>query len=129
MAGRGVSRAPHLAQIAGPGSPRWYDIRMPELILTARRVGDHESRTEEYELTYSLGEDASRELQVKYQAARAYEINAALDAAVEASREVIAKAYPEARQPTDERLSQFAWRTIQASKYEAGEPVVSRIEL
>jgi hypothetical protein len=102
---------------------------MPELILTARRVGDHESRTEEYELTYSLGEGASRDLMVKYQAARAYEINAALDAAVEASRSVISETYPEARQPTDEKLSQFAWRTIQSSKYEAGEPVTSRLEV
>lgn len=102
---------------------------MPELILTARRVGDHESRTEEYELTFSLGEEASRDLEVKYQAARAYEINAALDAAVETSRSVISEAYPETRQPTDEKLSQFAWRTIQSSKYEAGEPVTSRLEV
>lgn len=102
---------------------------MPELILTARRVGDQESRTEEYDLTYSVGEETSRKLHVKYQAARAYEINAALDAAVEASRGVIAEAFPEARQPTDERLSQFAWRTIQSSKYEAGEPVTSGLEI
>lgn len=102
---------------------------MPELILTARRVGDHESRTEEYELTYSVEDRVSRDLMVKYQAARAYEINAALDEAVEASRSVISEAYPETRQPTDERLSQFAWRTIQSSKYEAGEPVSSRLEI
>jgi hypothetical protein len=116
-------------KIAGPGYPRWYDVRMPELILISRRVGDHESRTEEYELTYSAGDGASRGLRVKYQAARAYEINAALDAAVEASRGVITEAFPDARQPTDERLSQFAWRTIQSSKYEAGEPVTSRLEI
>jgi hypothetical protein len=102
---------------------------MPELSLTARRVGDHESRTEEYELTCSVGDGAGRDLTVKYQAARAYEINAALDAAVEASRGAISEADPELRQPTDEKLSQFAWRTIQSSKYEAGEPVTSRLEL
>lgn len=79
-------------------------------------------------MTYSVG-DASRELRVKYQAARAYEINAALDAAVETSRSVISEAEPELRQPTDEKLSQFAWRTIQSSKYEAGEPLTSRLEL
>ena len=101
---------------------------MPDLTLTARRVGDHESRTEEYELTYSVGDGTSRGLRVKYQAARAYEINAALDAAVEASRSVISEACPDARQPTDEKLSQFAWRTLQSSKYEAGEPVTSRLE-
>lgn len=110
-------------------SPGWYDACMPELILTVRRVGDHESRTEEYEMSYSIGNGASRELKVKYQAARAYEINAALDAAVEVSRSVISEEKPDLRQPTDERLSQFAWRTIQSSKYEAGEAVTSRLEL
>jgi hypothetical protein len=102
---------------------------MPELILTTRRIGDHESRTEEYEMSCSVDETYRRELQVKYQAARAYEINASLDAAVEASREAISAAHPELRQPTDEVLSQFAWRSMQSAKYAAGEPVTSRLDL
>ena len=102
---------------------------MPELILTTRRLGDYESRTEEYELSYSVDDVARQGLRVKYQAARAYEINAALDAAVETSREAISEAHPDLRQPTDEALSQFAWRAMQSAKYEAGEPVTSRLEL
>ena len=47
---------------------------MPTLICAARRIGDQESRTEEYELRFSAGEAPPRILQVKYQAARAYEI-------------------------------------------------------
>lgn len=102
---------------------------MLELILTTRRVGDYESRTEEYEMSYSVGEATRRALRVRYQAARAYEINAALDAAVEASREAISEARPDLRQPTDEALSQFAWRSMQSAKYETGEPVTSRLDL
>ncbi|HEX5974729.1 MAG TPA: hypothetical protein VFY57_06180 [Rubrobacteraceae bacterium] len=102
---------------------------MPELSCAARRVGDLESRTEEYEMSYAVEGAQPRGLRVKYQAARAYEINAALDAAVETSRSVISKAYPETRQPTDEKLSQFAWRTIQSAKYERGEPLTARLQL
>lgn len=102
---------------------------MPDLILTIRRLGDYESRTEEYALSYSVDDVVRRELRVKYQAARAYEINAALDAAVETSREAISEAHPGLRQPTDEALSQLAWRAMQSAKYEAGEPVTSRLEL
>jgi hypothetical protein len=102
---------------------------MPELSCTVRRVGDHESRTEEYELLYAVGDAAPRGLRIRYQAARAYEINAALDAAVEAARSAISEAYPDLPQPTDETLSQFTWRTIQSAKYEEGEPETSRLEL
>ena len=56
---------------------------MPELSCTVRRIGDLESRTEEYEMSYAVEGATPRGLRVKYQAARAYEINAALDAAVE----------------------------------------------
>jgi len=102
---------------------------MPELSCTVRRVGDHESRTEEYELLYAVGDAAPRGLRIRYQAARAYEINAALDAAVEAARSAISEAHPDLPQPTDEALSQFTWRTIQSAKYEEGEPETSRLEL
>ena len=102
---------------------------MPELSCTARRVGDYESRTEEYEVLYALGEAAPRGLRIKYQAARAYEINAALDAAVEAARGVISEAEPSLAQPTDEALSQFAWRTIQSAKYQEGSAITARLEL
>ena len=67
---------------------------MPQLHCTVKRVGDHESRTEEYEVAYALGRATPRVLIIKYQAARAYEINAALDAAVEVAREAIAEADP-----------------------------------
>jgi hypothetical protein len=103
---------------------------MIELSCIARRVGDYESRTEEYELSYSAGDAPPRELRIKYQAARAYEINAALDAAVETAREAIAGADPAlAGEPTDESLSKFTWRAIQSAKYEQGEPQTSRLTL
>ena len=100
---------------------------MPELDCTVRRIGDYESRTEEYELVLSVG-PSSRGLKIKYQAARAYEINAALDAAVGTAREAIADDDPDPRGPTDEALAKFSWRAIQAAKYEEGEPVNSRLE-
>ena len=101
---------------------------MPELSCTVRRVGDYESRTEEYEVVYAVGQATPRELRIKYQAARAYEINAAIDAAVEVAREAIAEADPDQRGPTDEALSKFSWRTIQSAKYEAGAPRSSSLE-
>ena len=100
---------------------------MPELSCTARRVGDYESRTEEYELAFSAGGE-ERKLGIRYQAARAYEINAGLDAAVETARETIAAANLVAR-PTDMALSQFAWRTLQSVKYEEGGSKTSRLEI
>jgi hypothetical protein len=100
---------------------------MPELGCTARRVGDYESRTEEYEVRYAVGDAAPRGLRIKYQAARAYEINAALDAAVEAARAAVSEAGLDG--PSDEALSQFTWRTVQAAKYEEGEPRTSRLGL
>lgn len=100
---------------------------MPELGCTVRRVGDYESRTEEYEVLYAVGGAAPRGLRIRYQAARAYEINAALDAAVEAARAAISEAGLEG--PSDEALSQFTWRTVQAAKYEEGEPRTSRLGL
>ena len=102
---------------------------MPELSCTARRVGDYESRTEEYEVLYAVGEAAPRGLRIRYQAARAYEINAALDAAVETARAVISEADPGTKGPTDEALSQLAWRTIQSAKYQEGEATTSRLRL
>lgn len=103
---------------------------MPELTCTAHRIGDYESRTEEYELSYSVNEDAPRTIRVKYQAARAYEINAALDSAVEAARESIAEAAPELEtRPSDGALSQFTWRAIQSVKYETGAGKTSRLTL
>jgi hypothetical protein len=101
---------------------------MPELNCTVRRIGDLESRTEVYEMSFAVG-NAPRGLRVKYQAARAYEINAALDDAVEAARAAISDADPHLKGPTDEALSQFAWRTIQSAKYEGGEPITSRLQL
>ena len=101
---------------------------MPQLRCTVRRVGDYESRTEEYEVSYALGQATPRVLLIKYQAASAYEINAALDAAVEVAREAIAEADPDQRGPTDEALSKFSWRTIQSSKYERGEPRTSSLD-
>jgi hypothetical protein len=102
---------------------------MPELSCTVRRVGDYESRTEEYEMLYAIGEAPPRGLRIRYQAARAYEINAALDAAVETARAAISEATPGLEGPTDETLSQFTWRAIQAAKYEEGEPKTSRLGL
>jgi hypothetical protein len=101
---------------------------MPQLSCTVRRVGDHESRTEEYEVTYAVGQATPRVLLIKYQAARAYEINVALDAAVEVAREAIAEADPDQKGPTDEALSKFSWRTIQSAKYEQGETRSSKLE-
>ena len=101
---------------------------MPTLICAARRIGDQESRTEEYELRFSAGETPPRILRVKYQAARAYEINAALDAATEEARASISENHPDLPQPTDEALAQLAWRTIQSAKYEGGETKVSTLE-
>jgi hypothetical protein len=102
---------------------------MPELSCTARRVGDYESRTEEYEVLYAVGEAAPHGLRIRYQAARAYEINAALDAAVETARAAISEADPGLKVPTDEVLSQLAWRTIQSAKYQEGEATTSRLRL
>ena len=102
---------------------------MPELTCMARRVGDYESRTEEYEVLYAVGEAAPRGLRIRYQAARAYEINAALDAAVEEARAAISEADPSLAQPTDEALSQFSWRTIQSAKYQEGAATTSRLAL
>jgi hypothetical protein len=102
---------------------------MPELTCTARRVGDYESRTEEYEVSYTVGEATPRGVRIKYQAARAYEINAALDAAVETAREAISEADPDLKGPTDEALSKFSWRAIQSSKYEEGETRTSVLDL
>ncbi len=96
---------------------------MPELQCSARRIGDYESRTEEYELSFAVDDAPPKVLQMKYQAARAYEINAALDACVEAARAAIAEAAPDlASRPTDESLTQLAWRTLQSVKYEEGAP-------
>jgi hypothetical protein len=97
------------------------------LNCTVRRVGDQESRTEEYEVAYAVGRATPRVLLIKYQAARAYEINAALDAAVEVAREAIVEADPDQRGPTDEALSKFSWRTIQSAKYELGAPSSSSL--
>ena len=102
---------------------------MPDLICAARRIGDQESRTEEYELRFSAGDGPPRILEVKYQAARAYEINAALDAATESARASISENHPDRPQPTDEALAQLSWRTLQAAKYEGGETRVSTLEL
>ncbi len=101
---------------------------MPELRCTVRRVGDYESRTEEYEMAYAVGQATPRGLRIKYQAARAYEINAAIDAAVEVAREAMAEADPDLRGPTDEALSKFSWRAIQSAKYEQGEARSSSLE-
>lgn len=103
---------------------------MTNLNLTVSRVGDLESRTEEYELSFRIREGMDHTLRVKYQAARAYEINAALDAAVETARNTIADSAPDlAKKPSDEALSQFAWRGIQSAKYEQGAPKTSTLEL
>ena len=100
------------------------------MICTARRIGDYESRTEEYELTYTVDGSAPRTLEVKYQAARAYEINAALDAAVETARGSITEAIPDLQtRPNDGTLSQFTWRAIQSVKYDEGEEKTSRLSL
>ena len=102
---------------------------MPELTCAARRIGDQESRTEEYELRFSAGDAPPRILQVKYQAARAYEINAALDTATDSARATISEDHPDLPQPTDEALAQLSWRTIQSAKYEGGGTKVSTLDL
>ena len=102
---------------------------MPDLICAARRIGDQESRTEEYELRFSAGDAPPRILEVRYQAARAFEINAALDAATESARATISENHPDLPQPTDEALAQLSWRTLQAAKYEGGGRKVSMLEL
>lgn len=97
---------------------------------TARRIGDYESRTEEYELIFAVDGALPRRLAVRYQAARAYEINAALDEAVETAREAIEAGAPELEtQPNDGTLSQFAWRAMQSVKYGEGAEKTSRMEL
>jgi hypothetical protein len=101
---------------------------MPELDCTVRRIGDYESRTEEYEVVYSVGQAEPRGLEIKYQAARAYEINAALNAAVETAMASMAGEDPGLRRPTHEALAKFSWRAIQSAKYEEGEPVNSSLE-
>src|SRR4028118_258134 len=102
---------------------------MPDLSCAARRIGDQESRTEEYELRFSAGDAPPRILDVKYQAARAFEINAALDAATESARATISENHPALSQPTGGALGQLSWRTLQAAKYEGGRTKVSTVEL
>ena len=103
---------------------------MPELSCTARRIGDYESRTEEYEVSFATGDAPEKTLRVKYQAARAFEINAALDECAEAARAAIAEFDPDlANRPTDETLSQLAWKTLQSAKYEEGAPESRTLEL
>jgi hypothetical protein len=103
---------------------------MTELICKARRIGDYESRTEEYELTFAVDDANPKTLQVKYQAARAYEINAALDSSVETAREAIEEADAEvATHPNDGALSQFSWRAIQSVKYGEGAEKTFSMEL
>lgn len=94
---------------------------MPELTCAARRIGDQESRTEEYELRFSVGDEPGQVVEVKYQAARAFEINAALDAATETARGALSAHDPDLPQPTDEALAKFSWRTLQSAKYDGGE--------
>ena len=103
---------------------------MPELFCTARRIGDYESRTEEYELAFALGEAPPKGLRIKYQAARAYEINAALDRCVEAARAAIAEVAPDLKdKPTEESLFQLSWKTLQSAKYEEGAPKTRTLKL
>lgn len=103
---------------------------MPELTCTARRLGDYESRTEEYEVSFSLDGGAPKTIQIKYQAARAFEINASLDSSVDAAREAIGGSRPDLTdKPSDEVLSQLTWRTMQSAKYEEGEPRSSSREI
>src|ERR687889_1564508 len=94
---------------------------MSELSCTARRLGEYESRTEEYELAFTVDDTSPNVLQIKYQAARAYEINAALEACTEAARAAIAGADPDlAYKPTDQSLFQLSWKTLQSVKYGEG---------
>jgi hypothetical protein len=101
---------------------------MPELTCIARRIGDFESRTEEYELAFAVGDAPPKGLQIKYQAARAYEINAALDRCAEVARAALAEADP-ASKPTDESLFQLSWKTLQSAKYGEGAPKKGTLEL
>lgn len=100
---------------------------MTEIVCTARRAGDFESRTEEYEMSFSV-DGAESSLAVKYLASRAYEINRALDACVERIRDTISEAGLDSR-PTDEKLSQFSWRAMQSVKYEEGGEKTSTLRL
>lgn len=103
---------------------------MPDLTCTARRIGDYESRTEEYALQFAVDDASPRELEIKYQAARAYEINAALNAAVETVRAAISDAAPDLmKQPTDEAISKFTWRAVQSVKYDEGAAKTSTLDL
>lgn len=103
---------------------------MTELTCTARRIGDYESRTEEYELSFSADGTEPESLDIKYQAARAYEITRSLDWAVETARRAIAKSDPDlAKSPSDETLTQFSWKTLQSAKYDEGEARTSTIEV
>jgi hypothetical protein len=103
---------------------------MTELTCTARRIGDYESRTEEYELTFAADGAEPETLEIKYQAARAFEITRSLDWAVETARRAIAKAEPDlAKSPSDESLSKFSWKTLQSVKYDEGEPKTSTLEV
>lgn len=100
---------------------------MTELLCTAKRTGDFESRTEEYDLSFAV-EDARRVVEVKYLASRAYEITRSLDNCVEAIRAAIAEAGLDAR-PTDESLSKFSWYAMQSVKYDEGESKTSSLEV
>ncbi|MGI8649751.1 MAG: hypothetical protein ACR2KW_05160 [Rubrobacter sp.] len=100
---------------------------MTELTCTARRTGDFESRTEEYELTFEAGE-ASRAVAVKYLASRAYEITRSLDNCVDAARAAISEAGLDSR-PTDESLSKFSWYAMQSVKYDEGSSKTSSMEV
>jgi hypothetical protein len=94
---------------------------MSELFCTARRIGDYESRIEEYEITFAVGDAPPKTLKIQYQAARAYEINIALEACVETARAVITEANPTlTHRLTDESLSQFSWKTLRSVKYDEG---------
>jgi hypothetical protein len=103
---------------------------MSQLTCTARRIGDFESRTEEYELDFSVDSAPPKKVQIKYQAARAYEINAALDRCVKAARASIAETAPDlTSKPTEESLFQLSWKTLQSAKYEEGASKKARLEL
>lgn len=103
---------------------------MPDLFCTARRIGDYESRTEEYELAFAVEDAPPKGLRIKYQAARAYEINAALDQCVEAARAAIAEtAQGLPKKPSEESLFQLSWKTLQSAKYEEGAPKTRALEL
>ncbi|TCJ20216.1 hypothetical protein E0L93_02180 [Rubrobacter taiwanensis] len=103
---------------------------MTTLECTARRIGDLESRTEEYELTYSADGGSPKTVRVRYQAARAFEINESLDRGVEAAKAAISEVDPDlAGRVSEEALSQLTWRAMQSVKYEEGAPRTSALEL